>query len=226
MPSAIWVIVTLPTSDDLVDLAGVDAAPPRRPRRRAARASRARAPAACRAPSSSIIVAETREITSAPYGCWRLSIERTAAGVPVSRSSSVATTVVVPRSNAIAKRRAGGVARLDVDQHVVAHHRGDVEVRLAQHACRACAAPARLDPRLEVVDRGEHALDVGALVLQRRLLEHEVALLHGRAQDHVAADADQRRLRPRLQRRHARSRGRSRAVARQASRQPSRSSSG
>ena len=45
-------------------------------------------------------------ITSAPNGCWRLSIERTAAGVPVSRSSSVATTVVVPRSNAIANRRA------------------------------------------------------------------------------------------------------------------------
>ena len=55
---------------------------------------------------SSIIVAEIRVITSAPYGCWRLSIERTATGWPLSRSSSVATTVVVPRSNAIANRRA------------------------------------------------------------------------------------------------------------------------
>ena len=55
--------------------------------------------------SGSVIVAETREITSAPNGCWRLSIERTATGWPVDRSSSVATTVVVPRSKAIANRR-------------------------------------------------------------------------------------------------------------------------
>ena len=61
----------------------------------------ARSRNACSAPES-IIVAEIRVITSAPYGCWRLSIERTAAGWPLSRSSSVATTVVVPRSNAIA----------------------------------------------------------------------------------------------------------------------------
>ena len=50
--------------------------------------------------------------------------------------------------------------------------------------------------------RVEQALDVRALVLERRLLEHQVALLHRRAQDHVAPDADERRLRPRLQRRH------------------------
>ena len=62
----------------------------------------------------------------------------------------------------------------------------------------------QLDRRvgLEVVERVEHALQVGALVLHRRLLEHQVALLHRRAQDHVAPDADQRRLGPRLQRRH------------------------
>ena len=42
-----------------------------------------------------------RLITSAPNGCCLLSIELTAIGVPVDRSSSVATTVVVPRSNAI-----------------------------------------------------------------------------------------------------------------------------
>ena len=52
------------------------------------------------------MVAEMRVMTSAPKGCWRLSIERTATGVPVARSSSVATTVVVPRSKAMAKRRA------------------------------------------------------------------------------------------------------------------------
>src|SRR5579862_6430953 len=55
--------------------------------------------------SASSIVAEMREMTSAPKGCWLLRIERTAFGWPVSRSRSVATTVVVPRSNAIAWRR-------------------------------------------------------------------------------------------------------------------------
>jgi hypothetical protein len=48
------------------------------------------------------MVALILEMTSAPNGCWRLSIEATAIGVPVTRSSSVATTVVVPRSNAMA----------------------------------------------------------------------------------------------------------------------------
>ena len=56
--------------------------------------------------SGSSIVADTREITSAPNGCWRFSIERTASGWPVARSSRFATTVVVPRSNAIACRSA------------------------------------------------------------------------------------------------------------------------
>ena len=46
------------------------------------------------------------------------------------------------------------------------------------------------------------ALGVAALVVQRRLLELQVALDDGRAQDHLAADADRRRLRPRGQRRH------------------------
>ena len=48
--------------------------------------------------SGSIIVVLIRVITSAPKGCCGLSIEPTATGVPVDRSSSVATTVVVPRS--------------------------------------------------------------------------------------------------------------------------------
>ena len=88
--------------DDLVDLAGLDARLLahlvgellQRLVRRHLQHVRAR--------SASIIVALIREITSAPNGCCVLSIERTAAGWPVSRSSSVATTVVVPRSNAIA----------------------------------------------------------------------------------------------------------------------------
>ena len=50
----------------------------------------------------SIIVALIRVITSPPNGCCLLSIDATAIGVPVPRSSRVATTVVVPRSKAIA----------------------------------------------------------------------------------------------------------------------------
>ena len=48
------------------------------------------------------MVALIRVITSAPNGCCLLSIEATAAGVPVEVSSRVATTVVVPRSKAMA----------------------------------------------------------------------------------------------------------------------------
>ena len=48
------------------------------------------------------MVAEMREITSAPNGCCLFSIDLTAIGVPVTRSSRVATTVVVPRSIPIA----------------------------------------------------------------------------------------------------------------------------
>ncbi len=44
-------------------------------------------------------------ITSAPNGCCLFSVEATAAGVPVPRSSRVATTVVVPRSKAMPNRR-------------------------------------------------------------------------------------------------------------------------
>ena len=62
------------------------------------------AAAVCSRPSASgsIIVALIREITSPPKGCCLFSIDVTATGVPVVTSSSVATTVVVPRSNAIA----------------------------------------------------------------------------------------------------------------------------
>ena len=49
----------------------------------------------------SSIVALMRLITSAPKGCCLLSIEATAMGVPVERSRRVATTVVVPRSQAM-----------------------------------------------------------------------------------------------------------------------------
>ena len=48
------------------------------------------------------MVALIRLITSPPKGCCLLSIEATLTGVPVTRSSRVATTVVVPRSKAMA----------------------------------------------------------------------------------------------------------------------------
>src|SRR5262249_18222876 len=44
--------------------------------------------------------------------------------------------------------------------------------------------------------------EVGPLVLERRLLEYQMAFLHRRPQDHMAPDAGQRRLGPRLERRH------------------------
>ncbi len=50
--------------------------------------------------AGSSMVAEILAITSAPNGCCLLSIDSTATGVPVVRSSRVATTVVVPRSKA------------------------------------------------------------------------------------------------------------------------------
>ncbi len=54
---------------------------------------------------------------------------------------------------------------------------------------------------LEVVKPVEDPLQVGALVLERGLLQHQVALLHRRAEDHVAPHTDQRGLGPGLQRR-------------------------
>ena len=99
------------------------------------------------------------------------------------------------------KAPGGRVPGLDIDQLVVDHDRGDVEVRAAQGAAQRSQ---RLDRRmgLEVVECVADALQVGALVLHRRLLEHQVTLLHGRAQDDVAPDADQRRLGPGLERGH------------------------
>ena len=104
MPSTSAVIVALPAIADLVDVRRVDLALLADLRRRAA--ARVSQAAVCSRPSASgsIIVALIRVITSPPNGCCLLSIEATATGVPVARSSSVATTVVVPRSKAMAYR--------------------------------------------------------------------------------------------------------------------------
>ena len=192
--------MTLPTTTISYTSAGSTPASSTTSPASSASVSCARASSADSAWSSSI-VADTRLMTSAPYGCWRLSIDFTAAGWPVSRSSSVATTVVVPRSNAIAYRRpvvSPGSTAINSSSQTTA-----VTSNCASRSVLpSVRSTSRLDVRLEVLDRVEHALDVRALVLQGRLLEHEMALLHGGPQDHVPADADQRRLRPRLQRRH------------------------
>ena len=142
-----------------------------------------------------------REITSAPNGCCAFSIELTAAGWPVSRSSSVATTVVVPRSKAIACR----LALVSPASTSIRTSSQSTAVTF-QSACakRPAERAQQVDrhAQLDVVHRFEHALEVGGLILERRLAQLEVALLHRRPQDHVPADADERRLGPRLQLRH------------------------
>ena len=96
---------------------------------------------------------------------------------------------------------AARVALLDVDQHVVGEHGGHLPVRAAQRAAEL-AHDVERHARLDVVHRREQPLEIGLLIVERRLVELDVALLHRRPQDHVAPDADERRLRPRLQRRH------------------------
>ena len=140
-------------------------------------------------------------MTSAPNGCWRLSIERTASGCPESRSRSVATTVVVPRSKAIAKRRA-----------VVSP--GSTSISSSSTTTAVTSKPderrtppsTRRTPTEAVGSRSSIAssnpAQIRALILERRLFEHHVAFLHRRTQDHVPADTGHGRLRPRLQRRH------------------------
>ena len=100
MPSTRWVMVALPATATSYTSPG--STPPRwhTSAARPARVSWARSRSRPRAAGSSM-VALIRLITSAPNGCCALSMDSTAAGVPVDRSRSVATTVVVPRSNAM-----------------------------------------------------------------------------------------------------------------------------
>ena len=100
-PSAIAVIVALPASATSYTCAGSIPPSAQTSSASACSVSAERLRRRSRAFGSSI-VAEMREITSAPNGCCLFSIERTARGVPVVTSRRVATTVVVPRSNAIA----------------------------------------------------------------------------------------------------------------------------
>ena len=95
----------------------------------------------------------------------------------------------------------GRVAGLEVDQFLVAHDGGDVEPRRAQHGPQR---PQHVDRGvgLEIIERIEHALEIGALILHRRLLQNKVPLLHRRPQDDVPADPRQSCLRPGLKRGH------------------------
>jgi len=95
----------------------------------------------------------------------------------------------------------GRVARLDVDEHVVHQHSCDLPVGVAQRAAER-AQEIQRHTRLDVVHRLEHALEVGDLVLERRLGQFEIALLHGGAQDHVPPHSHERRLRAGLERRY------------------------
>ena len=147
------------------------------------------------------MVALIRVITSPPKGCCLLSIDATAsrgAGREVEQGGHDGRRAEIERDGVAP---VGGVAGLDVDEHVVDDHRGDLEVGLAQHR-RQPPQRVQVDAQLEVVDRGEQRWQVGALVGERRLGQLDVALLDGRTQDHLAADADGGRLRPGDQRRH------------------------
>ena len=89
----------------------------------------------------------------------------------------------------------GRVARLDVEQQVVAEDGRHLEVRGAQRAAEG-AHDLERNPQLDVVHRREHALEIGSLILECRLLELEVALLHRGPEDHVPANAHECGLRP------------------------------
>src|SRR4029077_5251264 len=84
---------------------------------------------------------------------------------------------------------------------VVEDHRGDLVVGLAQ---RPAEAPehGEFGPRLQVIQLGQHPLHVAGLVGQGGLGQLQVPLLHGRAQDDLAADAHGGGLGPGGQRRH------------------------
>ena len=166
-------------------------------------------------------------MTSAPKGCCRFSIERTATGraggeVEQRRDDRRGAEV---EGDGEAARRWCRRARRAIStsstttavtfQSALRSARGSV----AQHAERDAR---RRGPRCASARRSASL----RWSVRRRLVQLEVALDDGRAQDHLAADADRRGLRaawPAAARRRRRS---VTACARQASRQPSRSSSG
>jgi len=104
MPRTRWVMVALPASATSYTSCGWTPPASQTARASSARVSWASCCSLSRAPGS-IMVALILVITSAPNGCCLFSVDSTATGVPVDRSSRVATTVVVPRSKAMPNRR-------------------------------------------------------------------------------------------------------------------------
>ncbi len=104
MPSTRWVMVALPASATSYTSCGSTPPSAQTAAASSASVSWARCCSLSSAPGS-IMVALILVITSAPNGCCLFSVDSTATGVPVDRSSRVATTVVVPRSKAMPNRR-------------------------------------------------------------------------------------------------------------------------
>ena len=170
IPSASWVIVWLPHSDDLVDLGGIDARLVADLGRELARASPGRGACSASSASGSIIVAEIREITSAPYGCWRLSIERTASGWPVLEVEQRRRPPWWCRGRRRWRSRRSVVSPASTSISEVVHdHRGDLEVGAAPQR-RPSPRRVQRDLQLEVVHRrAARRSRSRRLVLERRL---------------------------------------------------------
>jgi hypothetical protein len=96
---------------------------------------------------------------------------------------------------------AARVALLDVDQEIVGEHGGHLPVGPPQRAAELSHDVER-HPRLDVVHGGEQALEIRCLIVERRLVELDIALLDRGPQDHVPPDADERSFGTRLERRH------------------------
>ena len=200
IPSAIWIIVWLPGDRDLVDLAGRHAGLLAHLLRELVE----RLLGAALQERERIGVEHRRGDARDHVGAeglllvqLRLHRERR-AGLEVEQVRDDGGRPEIERDR---EGPPGRVARLDVEQQVVAEHGGHLEVGGAERAAER-AHDLHRHPQLDVVHRREHAFEVGELILERRLLELEVALLHRGPQDHVPADADERRLRPRRERRH------------------------
>ena len=136
---------------DLVDLAGVDARLLAHLVGELGSVSCARACSASSA-SSSIIVAEMREMTSAPNGCWRLSIERTSAGC---RSRGRAAWP--PPSSSRGRTRARS-RRAVVSPGSTSISRSSQTTAVTSNFASRSTLPSlrsdrQLDPRLEVLER-------------------------------------------------------------------------
>ena len=120
------------------------------------------------------------------------------AGLEVEQRRDAGGGAEVVRDRVAARRR---VAGLDVQQQVVDDDRGHIPVRVAQCLAERTHELQR-HAELEVVHRVRDPFEIRDLIFERGLGQLEMALLDGRPEDHVPADACERRLRPRLQQRH------------------------